>query len=559
MRLAGGLMASIAAALAGAFFATLAFAPRLPQLALQDPHILQALHVETARHLKGRGAWTRIPHPQGPQAAGAARPLAVGFYVSWDESSRESLADHVDQLDVVSPQWIALRGAAGGIEITLDAQARAIIAQAKKPPSILPGVHNARDGVWNGPAADAVLLNPAARKALIANLVAAAAKRGYAGYVFDFENLSPAGAQAYPGFIAEARAALKPLGREVWVTAPFADDSWPLKRLQAAADALVLMAYDQHWGTGDAGPPAGQDWFERQLASRMAMLDPARTVLALGDYGYDWTLPEKGKPGVAEAMTFNEAAQTAHDSGALPQMDEGSLNPTYGYSDDAGRKHAVWFLDAPTLFNQIKVADGFKPMGYALWRMGGEDPLIWKVFRHEWGQASAQGLETLRPGQDVNFDGTGEVLRVEDTPKPGRRTLTLDPDTGLVDGEAYETMPTSYVIQRYGAHRGWVALTFDDGPDGRWTPKILDILKAKHAPATFFVIGKNMSAFPELVAREVREGHDVGNHTWTHPNIGEISQAQTSVELSATQRLFETITGRSMRLLRPPFFGDAEP
>ena len=559
VRLVGGILMSLVAAVIAAFFATLAFAPRLPTLALKDPHILQALHRETAHHLKGKAEWTRIPHPRGPQAAGAARPLAVGFYVSWDESSRESLADHVDQLDVVSPQWIALRGSAGGIDITQDAQARAIIAQAKKPPSILPGVHNAKDGVWNGPMADAVLLDPVARKALIDNLRTAATKRGYAGYVFDFENLSAAGAQAYPDFIAQARAALKPLGREVWVTAPFADDSWPLKKLQASSDALVLMAYDQHWGTGDPGPPAGQDWFERQLASRMALLDPARTVLALGDYGYDWTLPEKGKPGSAEAMTFNEAAQTAHDSGAHAEMDEGSLNPTYGYVDDVGRKHAVWFLDAPTLFNQIKVADGFRPMGYALWRMGGEDQLLWKFFRHEWGQASAAGLETLRPGQDVNFDGTGEVLRVEDTPKPGRRTLSLDPDTGLVEGEAYDVMPTSYVIQRYGAHPGWVALTFDDGPDGRWTPKILDILKAKHAPATFFVIGKNMSEFPELVAREVREGHDVGNHTWTHPNIGEIPAAQTSFELSATQRLFETITGRSMRLLRPPYFGDAEP
>jgi len=150
---------------------------------------------------------------------------------------------------------------------------------------------------------------------------------------------------------------LKPLGREVWVTAPFADDSWPLKKLQASADALVLMAYDQHWGTGDPGSPAAQDWFEQVLATRMAELDPARTVLALGDYGYDWTLPEKGKPGRAEAMTFNEAAQTAHDSGAQAQMDEGSLNPTYGYQDDSGRRHAVWFLDAPTLFNQITGLD----------------------------------------------------------------------------------------------------------------------------------------------------------------------------------------------------------
>jgi peptidoglycan/xylan/chitin deacetylase (PgdA/CDA1 family)/spore germination protein YaaH/GT2 family glycosyltransferase len=559
VRLTGGLLVSLAALLVAAFFTTLAFAPQLPGLTLKDPHILQALHQETAHKVKGRQQWTKIPHPRKLGIGGAARPLAVGFYVSWDENSRESLADHVDQLDVVSPQWVALSGADGQVAITSDVQARAIIAQAKKPPSILPGVFNAKDGVWNGPAADAVLANPAARRMLLNNLVHEAQKRGYAGYVFDFENLSPVGVQAYPGFIAQARAVLRPLGREVWVTTPFGDESWPLKRLQAAADAVVLMAYDQHWGTGDPGPPAGQDWFETTLAKTMENLDPNRTVLALGDYGYDWTLPQGGEPGSAVAVTFNEATQTAHDSGAHAAMDESSLNPTFGYEDDAGRKHAVWFLDAATLYNQIRVGDGFRPMGYALWRLGGEDQQDWKLLRHDYGAARPDGLEALRPGQDVDFDGSGEVLRVEDTPKPGRRTLQVDPATALISGESYVDMPTSYVVQRYGAHPGWVALTFDDGPDGRWTPKILDILKAKHVPATFFVIGKNMSRYPGLVARELREGHDVGGHTWTHPNIGEVPTAQTVVELNATQRLFETITGRSQRLFRPPFFGDAEP
>jgi cellulose synthase/poly-beta-1,6-N-acetylglucosamine synthase-like glycosyltransferase len=68
-----------------------------------------------------------------------------------------------------------------------------------------------------------------------------------------------------------------------------------------------------------------------------------------------------------------------------------------------------------------------------------------------------------------------------------------------------------------------------------------------------------MERFPQLVQREVREGQMVGSHTWTHPNIAETSPAQANIELSATQRLFETLTGKSMRLFRPPFFGDAEP
>ena len=562
VRFLGGLVASFIALMVAAFFATLAFAPRLPTVNLKDPSALSALHVETARKIKGRAQWNRIPRPRaGAAAGGPARPLAVGFYVSWDESSRQSLADHVDQLDVVSPQWVALASSQGALSITSDPQARAIMASAKKPPSILPGVFNYDTAAraWNGPMADALLESPASRAGLVSNLVAQAQKRGYAGYVFDFENLSAAGARLYPGFVAQARAALKPIGREVWVTTPFADDSFPVKALQDVSDAVVLMAYDQHWGGGEPGPAAAQDWFETTLAKRMETLDPAKTVLALGAYGYDWTLKGPKNGAAAETILFNEATQKAHDAEAQVEMEENSLNPTFGYQDDAGLKHVVWFLDAATLFNQIKVADGFRPLGYALWRMGGEDQLDYQVLRHNYGQGKPDGLEMLKPGVDVDFDGRGEVLHVESIPTPGRRSLEIDSDTGLISGENYEVMPTSYVVQRYGFHPGWVAITFDDGPDGRWTPKILDILKQKNAKATFFVIGKNMARKPGLVYREVAEGHEVGNHTWTHPDIAFTPAAQTAVELSATQRLFETITGRSMRLFRPPFFGDAEP
>jgi spore germination protein YaaH/peptidoglycan/xylan/chitin deacetylase (PgdA/CDA1 family)/GT2 family glycosyltransferase len=565
VRFTGGLVASFTALLVAAFFATLAFAPRLPVVNLKDPGGISALHVENARKLKGRGQWNRIPHPRAGAAAGGgpARPLAVGFYVSWDESSRESLANHIDQLDVVSPQWIRLASADGALTITSDPQARAIIAAAKKPPSILPGVYNykgAVGGSFDGPLANALLMNPAARVGLINNLAAQAQKRGYAGYVFDFEELSPAAAKAYPGFIAQARAAMKPLGREVWVTTPFADDDYPYKPLQDAADAILLMAYDQHYGGGEPGPVAAQDWFETTIAKRMETLDPAKTIVLLGAHGYDWTLKGPKNPAHSEAILFNESTQKAHDAEAQVEMDENSLNPTFGYQDDAGLKHEVWFLDAPTLFNQIKVADGFRPLGYAIWRMGGEDQLDWQVLRHEYGQGKPDGLEMLKPGANVDLtDGKGEILHVDAIPTPGRRSLEIDSDTGLISGENYEVMPTSYGVQRYGFHPGWVAITFDDGPDGRWTPKILDILKEKNAKATFFVIGKNMSAKPGLVAREVREGHNVGNHTWTHPDLSKVSAAQAAVELSATQRLFETITGRSMRLFRAPYYGDAEP
>src|SRR5215469_13085148 len=109
-----GLLVSLAALIVAGFFATLAFAPRLPSLSLKDPRILQALHVETVHRLKGKPPWAHVPRrPHADQPGGATRPLSVGFYVSWDESSRVTLAKHIDQLDVISPQWIALNGSLG--------------------------------------------------------------------------------------------------------------------------------------------------------------------------------------------------------------------------------------------------------------------------------------------------------------------------------------------------------------------------------------------------------------------------------------------------------------
>ena len=555
-----GILASAVAALVAGFVATLAFAPHLPDAPLRDPRVLTALHQDAPRKkAKATEAWRRVPRPKAAPNGTAVRPLSVGFYVAWDEDSRESLRRNIDKLDVVSPQWVTIEGSKGDLSVTDDPQGVAQIAAAPNHPAVLPLVHNSANAAFDGPLADALLADPLARRKLIDNLAALAQRKGYGGYVFDFEALSPKGLAAYPQFLDEARAVLKPAGREVWVTAPFDDEGWPMARLQQASDTLVLMAYDQHYAGGDPGPNAGQDWYEAELEKRFASLDPARTIMALGGYGYDWTLNKDGSRASGAPTTFHEAMRNAQDARAEIRMDDDALNPTYGYKDDNGDDHVVWFLDAVTLFNQVKVTDAWKPRGYALWRMGMEDPGVWSLLGKPYGQASAAGLTTLANGQGVDFDGGGEVLRVAQLPTPGKRTLEFDPDTGLVSGETYDAIPSGYVIDRYGQKPGVVALTFDDGPDPRWTPKILDILKAKQAPATFFVIGQNMQKHPELVEREVREGHDVGGHSWTHPNIGETPLPQVQVELNATQRLFEVLTGRSMRLFRPPFFGDAEP
>jgi cellulose synthase/poly-beta-1,6-N-acetylglucosamine synthase-like glycosyltransferase/peptidoglycan/xylan/chitin deacetylase (PgdA/CDA1 family) len=316
----------------------------------------------------------------------------------------------------------------------------------------------------------------------------------------------------------------------------------------------MLMGYDEHWETSQQGSIAGQQWFEQTLAMRMRELDQAKTILSIGGYGYNWT------DGVREAeeVTFQEAVLAARDSEATIKFDPMTRNPHFTYDEEDGSHHTVWFLDAVTAFNQIRAASGYHPAGYALWRLGSEDPSLWQVFGSQTADAGPEALRQIRYGYDIDFEGTGEILQVTSEPQDGTRDIGAD-SGGFITTESYTQIPSSYVITRTGDHPGLVALTFDDGPDAEWTPRILDVLKRERVPGTFFIIGQNGQANPELVRRIVREGNDIGNHTFTHPNLGEIPTRVTALELNATERLIESLTNRSTLLFRPPYFGDAEP
>ena len=98
-----------------------------------------------------------------------------------------------------------------------------------------------------------------------------------------------------------------------------------------------------------------------------------------------------------------------------------------------------------------------------------------------------------------------------------------------------------------------VALTFDDGPDPRWTPKIATLLRREHVRATFFVIGSQAARHPDIVRRLVRDGNEIGNHTFTHVALSNGSYGERKLQLDLTEAVLVGITGRNTRLLRPPY------
>jgi cellulose synthase/poly-beta-1,6-N-acetylglucosamine synthase-like glycosyltransferase/peptidoglycan/xylan/chitin deacetylase (PgdA/CDA1 family) len=521
------------------------------RLAEQTHARRQALVSEEAAHRAASAKPRPVPGILRPTPD---KPLVLGFYASWDDRSFPSLRRALPQLDAVMPSWLTMRGADMALDINVDSKSVDLIRAERPSLPILPLLQNSVDGNWDGPGLGRLLADPAARAARLADIVAFLDKGGFQGLSVDFEDVPKSAHADLKSFLTEMANAFVPRGWSIVLSVPFDDEDWDYAAYGRIVDFLLLMAYDEHWETGAPGSITGQAWFERTLDKRMKTLDPARTVVAIGAYGYDWS---KGQ--ATQDISFQEATILARDSDTPILFDAKSENPHFSYAEDSGKNHEVWLLDAVTAFNEIHAADIYKPAGYAIWRLGSEDPSLWSVMGRNYGTPAPDALKTIASGQDVDFEGEGEILRVTASPAPGARTVEIEPKTGDVVDESYTALPSPYVMQRVGDKKGKIALTFDDGPDPAWTPRILDILKDKNAPATFFIIGQNAQANPNLVMREMAEGHVVGNHTFTHPNLALTSRSVTELELNATQRLFQAFTGRSMVLMRSPYLGDADP
>ena len=498
-------------------------------------------------YLKGHSA-----DASGPVSG---RSLAIGFYANWDQTSFSALKKDLPHLDWVIPTWLSVQGDDVGIRNDLDHRALEAIRDQDPEKPIFPLLQNSVEGKWDSAGLAKWLADPAKRAARLKEIIDFLDFNECQGLTVDFEEVPDSAQANLKTFLNEMSAAFKPRGWKILLSVPFDDDSWDYVGYSKIVDYMILMAYDQHWETGAAGPIAGQSWFEKLLDDRMKQLDPDHTIIALGNYGYDWS--NTGKP--AEDVTFQDVARIAHMRAGDIDFDADAENPHLTYKDEAGHAHDVWFLDGVSGFNEVHASDVYRPAGYAVWRLGAEDPSIWSVLGRPYDSAAPDGLKTIPATQEVYFQNQGEILHVAAQPSTGQRVFELDPETGDVVDENYEVLPTSFVIQRFGTAPKKLVLTFDDGPDPTWTPQILDILKEKHVHATFFMIGENGGAHPDLVEREYEEGHDVGNHTFTHPNMVELSEGMGKLEINATRRLFEAITGHSMRLFRPPFMGDSDP
>jgi cellulose synthase/poly-beta-1,6-N-acetylglucosamine synthase-like glycosyltransferase/spore germination protein YaaH/peptidoglycan/xylan/chitin deacetylase (PgdA/CDA1 family) len=508
---------------------------------------------------KGKTRPRKLLEVKGPGKP-RPEPIRAAFYVNWDATSLTGLRQRYKEIDLLIPEWLHLISADGLIRREDDGPVLNWLRNEAITLPVMPMINNfeAAGEKWHSREVVDFLANQKARESFFQQLENYVKMRAFPGVVLDFEEIPPASQPAFRKFVADLVARLHKGSAKVLIALPAADENYDYRFFGQNTDGVILMNYDEHDSESAAGPIASYSWFVANLNRALQRIPPEKLLAGIGGYGYDWTAARKKS--LARSITFQEALVTAQEADTAVSLDSDALNPHYEYYDEENALHSVWFLDAPSTYNQVLEADRAGVAGEVIWRLGSEDPTVWDLFAETGDPAShRESLRTTVVPYDLEKQGSGELLKLETTPQAGRRSVVFDAKSGLITAASYDALPVPYTLRMYGAVPGKIVLSFDDGPDPTYTPKILDILRQKNAPAVFFAIGLQADKYSGVLQRAYEEGHEVGNHTFTHPDISRLPPDELEWELTLTQRLFESVLGVKTIFFRPPYNIDADP
>ncbi|MGZ3452839.1 MAG: glycosyltransferase [Polyangiales bacterium] len=378
--------------------------------------------------------------------------------------------------------------------------------------------------------------------------------------------------------VEEVFAKLKPAGFVVAVRfdARFAPEA--LVKQAKIADLVVIRAFGGLDPKSSPAPLAPRGWVEKTVDAATKIVPADKLVVVLATRAGAWPVhADLSSAGPARELQWGEVIARARVAKTKPVWDPKSGNllvalpgPTGIASsarvrahpgDDGNTAMIAWTPDAATFADGLAALSTHGLRNIGLGTLGGEDPRIWKVLEvpRDDRDAVRKALVALPAPKEPDVIGDGVAMRVDLTQHDGNATIDFGAG-GRIEGERYDVVPAApTVIRRGKVPSKTVVLTFDDGPHGDWTPKILDVLKAEHVKASFFAVGSRAEREPELLRRIVAEGHELGNHSFSHPDLGKISDNHADLEINSTNRLFEALTGKGTVLFRPPFRSDDRP
>lgn len=382
-------------------------------------------------------------------------------------------------------------------------------------------------------------------------LVSAAQKFQAKGLCLNFSELTEEELTVLRPFLSTVSERLRSGGLQRCIVLSMGQNIWQDQSLTQQFDNVVLKAFQEFWTGSPPSPIASDIWFEQTVKRALDVIGANRLTLALGNAAVEWTARQP----LPETMTYAQAIARLSDAGVKPVFSPQTGNSFASYRDGRG-SHKMWLADAASTHNQMRILKRLGVQSVAVWSLGTEDPGLWTALSYANGdpREMARNMTEVHFDNYVDYSGEGAFLRVKEQPQVGVRKLEINPTTDRVENVTYWQMPRPYKLERYGKPQGkQLVMTFDDGPDERYTPAVLDTLKAHGIPGTFFVVGTRMMDEPGILQRIVDEGHEVGSHTFSHPRMDLISRSRTQLEHNMSARLLAGYTGLETILYREPF------
>lgn len=304
----------------------------------------------------------------GPGTAAARQQAREvwGFTAFWDTLSRKSAARNGASLDALVTTWIALDTAGRAPAVLFVDSSTAPRIPQRRLALITSYVHPS----FRPAAIRRLAANPRGLARAASSIAATMTSARHRGAVLDFESLEPGDFPSLAAVLKTMSDTLKARGLGPIVVAVPARDTaaYPGKAIvEAGADFLLPMLYDQHWAGGPAGPVSAPTWVDSALRVRVREVGHARIIAGLPLYGYRW--PSAGK-GVT--VSFAEASAAAA-GGLTRDAATGSLRASLAGGGE------LWVTDAVLLKALIELAEAQGVRRFALWYIGQEDPSVWRT------------------------------------------------------------------------------------------------------------------------------------------------------------------------------------
>jgi peptidoglycan-N-acetylglucosamine deacetylase len=292
------------------------------------------------------------------------------------------------------------------------------------------------------------------------------------------------------------------------------------------------------------------------LDSLIKNLGDTKFYLNFPTFSKDIRYTNEGVVNYEQKISFGKVYETIKTYSPEIKFDPKSGSNYLEYTDNDNIFHRVWFADSVSLFNQMmEVTSRFGDEvteGYSFSNLGLEEQTVWDVIKSDTFNEKKSLIENkFKVDTLVESEGKGVVSSLVAESKFGKRTLALE--NNKITTQKWDVLPTRSKVKRTGFQEKSVALTFDDGPDPTYTPKILDILKQYNIKATFFVIGRQVIDHPEIAKRIINEGHTIENHTYSHTRLSNLQSITIDNEITSTDDIIAEILNVKTNYFRTPY------